>query len=74
MEEFWSAVILGVVMGIILAVIVVNYMASGLKSVHIQTSADSYYDPNQLRFEDRSEIFIGSRLETVPKPRPQSRR
>ena len=75
MDELWiGAALVGIVIGVLAATFVVNYMASGLKSVHMQNSADSYCDSSNPEFEEQSDVFVGSRTEIIHSPRPKSHR
>ncbi|MBO6258244.1 MAG: hypothetical protein J6M93_02760 [Succinivibrio sp.] len=67
-EDLVLAIAGGFVLGAVVAYIIVACMASGLKSVKPRNEADVYMVDNSLNFDDKTDIYRGTRIERQLKP------
>lgn len=66
----WLLICLAV--GLVIGLLITNVMASANKSVHKQDSAADYVRQGSLFITDTNDVFVGTRVKSVPKPKSNS--
>lgn len=72
-EDLVLAIVGGLVLGAVVAYIIVAALASGLKSVRPRNEADVYIVDNSLDFDDKTDIYRGTRIERQLKPQNEKK-
>ena len=72
-EDLVLAIVGGLVLGAVVAYIIVAALASGLKSVRPHNEADVYIVDNSLDFDDKTDIYRGTRIERQLKPQNEKK-
>lgn len=57
------------VIGVIIALVVVGSMKAGMKSVHMQATANPYTKDGSFNLTDSSDIFLYREVESTPRPK-----
>ena len=67
---FWFLICLAV--GLVIGLLITNVMASANKSVRKQSAAADYVRHGSLRMTGTNDIFVGTKVKSVPKPKSNS--
>lgn len=68
------AVVCSLILGAGISYLIVSIMASGLKSVKPHNEADVYIVENSLDFDDKTDIYRGTRIERQLKPQTEKKK
>ena len=69
-----SSLLVALIVGAVIALIVVLYLRSQLKSVHFQDQAGDYVVPNSLNVTRSQDVFLYQTVTRVEKPQNNSKK
>ena len=72
-DELIIYICMGILLGIVVAVAFVKYLASSLRSVALKQEADDYIVKNSLNILRKREVYTGTRTYTTRKSQPERR-